>query len=361
MPRKSTVSSLMDTLRSSEQGQINKAALRASDYNYEQKLKADKEAGMLLRAKDNAQMWGDALDMPDPTSYLKEKIATGVEGGAPMTISLDALKHYQQGDKAKGDEVLRQSYRQALRRGVIDDTPDTRKLAGYTPTVDAKTAAEISKLEAETGKLTAETEGIPGKTAREARKEQREADRLALETRRVEATESGEARAVAKVKKETAEAADKRAMDKINAQRGIRQVDRIEEWVADQGGEDWIGSDAMGGWAAMSFIPGTDAYQLQSMVDKIDADMFMSNIQNLRGLGHLSNIEGAKAAAAIANLDPGTGYTIFMEQLGEVKGFLELGEYRADNGITITKNGEQKVDGVVIDPVTGNESREVSW
>lgn len=362
MPRKSTASSLMNTLRSSEQGRINKANLRVVDYNYEQKLKADKQAGMLLRAKDNAQMWGDALDMPDPTSYLKQKIAAGVESGAPMTISLKALKSYQEGDKAAGDAVLRQSYRQALRRGVIDMTPDARKLAGYTPEMAPKTAAEITKIEAETAKIEAETAGIPAKAGQALRKEAREKERLGLETRRVEAVESGEARQVAESEQEAVDAANKKEVAMYGAERGLEQVNRIRTWIEEQGGRGWFGSaDAMGMYAALDFMPGTDAYELDSMVLPLKAKAFMENIQNLRGMGHLSNIEGSKAEAAIANLDPGAGYDRFMPQLQEIQSFLELGYERAKNSITITKKGEQKVDGVIVDPLTGNESQEVEW
>lgn len=381
----------------------NTSALEALTFSqkYREGKAVDKQRGRAdetAAAKENVQWAGNALDREDYVPYLQKVYDKGIKAGRPMTKIGEALDLGRNGDLSGGKEVLRQFYRDGMRNGVVTENERTRKLAGLEPSIaERKGEAEIKYKEGETADIAVdnlrEQNKVLQQQVKDMRMEQNRQARLALEsgrldvsreaearqaiegeearedrltglgldTRRVEALEAGEEREVTKEEERVTEAADKRAMDKVNAQRGVRQVDRILTWVEEQGGEDWVGADAMGGWAALKVIPGTDAYQLQSMVDKIDADLFMSNIQNLRGLGHLSNIEGAKAAAAIANLDPGAGYTIFMEQIMEVKNFLELGEYRADNGITITKKGEQKQDGVVVSPTTGNESVEVPW
>ncbi|WP_171893803.1 phage DNA ejection protein [Serratia marcescens] len=50
------------------------------------------------------------------------------------------------------------------------------------------------------------------------------------------------------------------------------------------------------------FIPGTDAADTSALVDTLKSQGFMSGIQQMRGLGALSNVEGQKVMDAIGNL-----------------------------------------------------------
>lgn len=183
------------------------------------------------------------------------------------------------------------------------------------------------------------------------------------------ATESAAKIAKAKVEAETTQfelsekrqsAVEKTEKAKYSAERGLVQLKRIDTWMENKG-DSFLGADGQGIWAATSFIPGTDAYELDSMLESLKAKAFMENIQNLRGMGQLSNMEGDKAQAAIANLDPGAGPEILAQQLGEIKDFLNIALDRAQKGIKVNSKGELTKDGVIVDPETGNEKKGVKW
>lgn len=53
------------------------------------------------------------------------------------------------------------------------------------------------------------------------------------------------------------------------------------------------------------FLPGTDASDTSSMVDTLKSQGFMSGIQQMRGMGALSDAEGRKVMDAIGSLDSG--------------------------------------------------------
>ncbi len=320
-----------------------------------------------LAAKENTQWAGNALDREDYVPYLQKVYDKGIKAGRPMEVIGKALDMGKEGDLSGGKEVLRQFYRDGMRGGVVPETERTRKLAGFDPSIAERAAeAEITYKEGQTADIAIDNLREQNKALqqqiRDIQEETNRQARLGLETRRVEALEAGEEREVSEATREATDLANKQEVAMYGSERGLEQVGRIRTWIDEQGGRGWFGgADAMGAWAALKFIPGTDAYELDSMVLPLKAKAFMENIQNLRGMGHLSNIEGSKAEAAIANLDPGAGYDIFMPQLQEIQSFLELGHERARKNIIITKKGEQKQDGVVVDPITGNESVEVTW
>ncbi|QLZ60927.1 phage DNA ejection protein [Citrobacter freundii] len=53
------------------------------------------------------------------------------------------------------------------------------------------------------------------------------------------------------------------------------------------------------------YIPGTDAADTESLVDTLKSQGFMSGIQQMKGMGALSNAEGQKVMDAIGNLSSG--------------------------------------------------------
>lgn len=113
---------------------------------------------------------------------------------------------------------------------------------------------------------------------------------------------------------------------KFSVKNGLTQVTKIRGWQKNQG--SWFfGADGMGIYAALKWLPGTDAYELDSLILPLKSKAFLENIQHLRGLGQVSNIEGEKAEAAVANLDPGAGPEIFGEQLKIIEDFLKNSEY----------------------------------
>lgn len=53
------------------------------------------------------------------------------------------------------------------------------------------------------------------------------------------------------------------------------------------------------------YIPGTDAADTQALVETLQSQGFLSGIQQMKGLGGLSNAEGEKVMAAIGSIKPG--------------------------------------------------------
>lgn len=65
------------------------------------------------------------------------------------------------------------------------------------------------------------------------------------------------------------------------------------------------GLDSGTGLTALSGkIPSTDAKAFQTDLENLKSQLFMPMIQQMRGMGALSNAEGAKVEAAVQNLDP---------------------------------------------------------
>jgi hypothetical protein len=86
---------------------------------------------------------------------------------------------------------------------------------------------------------------------------------------------------------------------------------------------------AVGGWATnpggtlWGKVSGTDSYAYRSKVQVATNKLFQNAVQEMRGLGSLSNAEGEKVAAAVAALDPDLDEASFNAQLQEVKAALK--------------------------------------
>jgi len=64
-------------------------------------------------------------------------------------------------------------------------------------------------------------------------------------------------------------------------------------------------------------VPGTGGYDFQNLVDQAKSGAFLTAIQQMRGLGQLSNTEGQTATAAIARMDTATSKEAFMKALDD--------------------------------------------
>lgn len=72
----------------------------------------------------------------------------------------------------------------------------------------------------------------------------------------------------------------------------------------------------------MSIIPGTDARDFAANLDAFKSQSFLPMVQQLRGLGALSNAEGEKLTAAIGAIDPGMSEDAFKQSLSTILGDL---------------------------------------
>lgn len=64
-------------------------------------------------------------------------------------------------------------------------------------------------------------------------------------------------------------------------------------------------------------VPGTGGYDFQNLVDQAKSGAFLTAIQQMRGLGQLSNTEGQTATAAITRMDTATSKEAFMKALDD--------------------------------------------
>jgi hypothetical protein len=76
-------------------------------------------------------------------------------------------------------------------------------------------------------------------------------------------------------------------------------------------------------------IPGTPGYDYQTKVDEVTAGAFLTAIQQMRGLGQLSNAEGKTATAAVTRMKTATSEGAFLEALADYENVVLLARERA--------------------------------
>ena len=86
-----------------------------------------------------------------------------------------------------------------------------------------------------------------------------------------------------------------------------------------------------------NYTPGTDAKNFQVVRDQLRGTAFMSAYASLRGGGQITEIEGAKAEAALVRLDKAQSTEAFKEALSDYKYILNRGLSRA--GASLDKEG----------------------
>lgn len=101
-------------------------------------------------------------------------------------------------------------------------------------------------------------------------------------------------------------------------------LDLVDELMTDPNRARGSGASSLGNW-----IPSTKGYDYQSKVDKAKAGAFLTAIQQLRGMGALSNAEGQVATQAVANLDTAQSEEAFLASLQAYRKIIEQGLQRA--------------------------------
>jgi len=81
--------------------------------------------------------------------------------------------------------------------------------------------------------------------------------------------------------------------------------------------------------SAANIIPGTPGYDFQNRVDQLLSGGFLTAIDQLRGMGALSNAEGQTATRAISRMDTATSKTAFLEALSDYENVVRMGRERA--------------------------------
>lgn len=94
------------------------------------------------------------------------------------------------------------------------------------------------------------------------------------------------------------------------------------------------GLDRGTGWTSLAnSIPGTVGYDFQNRVNQVKSGAFMTAIEQMRGLGALSNAEGQTATAAVNRMDTATSKEEFLAAMSDYEAIIKIGRDRAQKKI----------------------------
>lgn len=105
------------------------------------------------------------------------------------------------------------------------------------------------------------------------------------------------------------------------ADNALALIDQIE---TDPNLDLGVGMTSLG-----NIIPGTPGRDFQSRVDQAKSGAFLSAIQQLRGMGSLSNAEGDTATKAVTRLNTATSKEEFLSALRDYRQIVQIGKDRA--------------------------------
>jgi len=92
------------------------------------------------------------------------------------------------------------------------------------------------------------------------------------------------------------------------------------------------------GGAQLSMIPGTDAAGFAAQLETFKAQTFLPQVQNLKGMGALSDAEGKKLTAAVGALSQSMKQSEFDAQLTKIKGDLVAARSRVGTSMQNAPN-----------------------
>jgi hypothetical protein len=101
------------------------------------------------------------------------------------------------------------------------------------------------------------------------------------------------------------------------------------------------------GWTSLAnAMPGSPGYDFQNRVDQVTSGAFLTAIDQMRGMGALSNAEGQTATRAIARINTATSKEEFLAAMDDYEAIVKLGRERAAVKL-------QAPAGVTADPIQG--------
>ena len=113
-----------------------------------------------------------------------------------------------------------------------------------------------------------------------------------------------------------------------SASEGLALINEIENH---QGFSSYIGAKGASSLFGLKDEPmaGTDAAGVASLIETLSSQQFMSSIQNMQGMGALSDAEGKKLSAAISSLNPDMSEKDFKRSLDTIRRFFSRGMSKA--------------------------------
>jgi hypothetical protein len=101
----------------------------------------------------------------------------------------------------------------------------------------------------------------------------------------------------------------------------------------------------------LNIVPGTPGYDVQNRVNQLLSGGFLTAIDQLRGMGSLSNAEGQTATRAISRMDTATSTPAFLDALADYEAIVQIGRERAAARL------EAPTAGTTAQPPTGTTTR----
>lgn len=118
-------------------------------------------------------------------------------------------------------------------------------------------------------------------------------------------------------------------------QAGLNAKALVQQIRDDPNLERGTGFSSMG-----NVVPGTAGYDFQNVVDQAKGGAFLQAVQQMRGLGALSNAEGGAATQAITRMNTATSKEAFLSALADYERIIDQGIARSQN-----RMGERTIKG----------------
>lgn len=109
-------------------------------------------------------------------------------------------------------------------------------------------------------------------------------------------------------------------------------------------------------------IPATPGYDFQTKVDEVTAGAFLTAIQQMRGLGQLSNVEGQTAKQAVTRMKTATSEQEFLDALSDYEEIVTAGKKKAQGRLNQgAPGGPSPIPAPNGQSISGNTSTGVPW
>jgi hypothetical protein len=99
-------------------------------------------------------------------------------------------------------------------------------------------------------------------------------------------------------------------------------------------------------------IPGTPRYGFQNLVEQAKSGAFLTAIQEMRGMGSLSNAEGQTATAAVTRMNTALSKDDFLKAVADYEAIIERGVKKAKEKLASVSSPAANPDAVVVDGFT---------
>jgi len=129
-----------------------------------------------------------------------------------------------------------------------------------------------------------------------------------------------------------------KVLDLVNVAKSAAQSSKLAATLAnDLKGLD----DAAGGFGLMARVPGSHANAFSNQIETLKSNVFLQQIQQMRGLGALTDAEGARLEKSIASLDLSQSPQVLQQNLTAIAEVMSAGAKTANKRTKIYSNKSQ--------------------